>query len=77
MMSRKFLSQRTVMPYSADAAEAERAPLGERADDVADVADGRGTRRLAPRSCGASGSTFRPSMPTTPKPSLSRWCASV
>ena len=38
---------------------------------------GCGTLRLAPRSCGASGSTFSPSMPTTPKPSLSRCWASV
>ena len=82
MILRKFLSQRTVMPYSATPPKPAITRSSSGSFSVADVADrlerhARRRRAATPDSGGGSGSILRPSMPTTVWPSFIRWCASV
>ncbi len=81
MSFRKFLSQRTVMPYSATPpkpaiARSSRDSLSSSMSRI-----GRNACRLPrasmPETSASSGSILSPSMPTTVWPSFMRWCASV
>ena len=74
---RKFLSQRTVMPYSATPPKPAITRVVERLVQLGDVADrlerhARAARVRRPRSPAASGSILSPSMPTTVWPSFIR-----
>ena len=78
---RKFLFQRTVMPYSATP---PKPAIARSSSDSYSVATSRtgsnGTRvpsSATPESAGGSGSIFSPSIATTWCPSFIRWCASV
>ena len=78
---RKFLSQRTVMPYSATPPKPAmtRSFSGSRSDSMSRMGP-KGTRLPAastPEIDGSRGSILRPSMPTTVWPSFIRWCAVV
>ena len=78
---RKFLSQRTVMPYSATPPKPAitRSSSGSRSDSTSRMG-WNGTRlpvASTPESAGSSGSILSPSMPTTVWPSFMRWCAVV
>ena len=78
---RKFLSQRTVMPYSATPPKPAitRSPSDSYSSPMSRIG-ANGTRvpsALTPETDAGSGSIFRPSMPTTRWPSFIRWCASV
>mgnify|MGYP003694768003 CR=1 FL=1 len=67
MIFRKFLSQRTVMPYSGDAAEAGHDAVVQLVAQLRNIGDRRGTALRSPcgstpESSAGSGSIFRPSM---------------
>ena len=79
---RKFLSQRTVMPYSATPPNPAitRSSSGSCSSSTSRIGLERhalAVRRPRRRARGGSGSIFSPSMPTTVWPSFIRWCASV
>jgi hypothetical protein len=79
MILRKFLSQRTVMPYSATPPKPAITRASSGSTSSLTSRTGRKGTRLpsasTPESAPSSGSIFRPSMPTTVWPSFIRWCA--
>ena len=71
------MSQRTVMPYSATPPKPASRRSSSGVDSSSQRSTARGGHASPPIRSAGSGSTLRPSMPTTPKPALSRWCDSV
>jgi len=66
MIFRKFLSQRTVMPYS------DTPPKPARIRSSSESHNLRASTIGCVRNSSGTGSIFRPSMATTPKPSFER-----